>query len=55
MTVTGIQIIEATLPDGNYQVTLADPHGNQFHHSRGATRELAIQGLINYGYTVTEE
>lgn len=55
LTVTaGIQVIEATIP-GGYRISLADPKGNQFHHSQGATRELAVLGLANYGYTVEDK
>lgn len=53
LIVTGITVIETQLAGGAYQITLADPQGNQFHHSRGDTRALAIQGIQNYGYTVT--
>ena len=47
-------VIEATLPDGSYRITLVDSKGFQAFHSNGATRDLALEGLTNYGFTVSE-
>jgi len=37
-----------------YTIILARSDGFQLHQSRGSTRDLAIQGLRDFGFTVTD-
>jgi len=44
-----------TLPATGYSIVLSRSDGFQLHKAWGATRALAIQGLKDYGFTVTDE
>lgn len=39
---------------GGHTIKLARSDGFQLHQSHGATRDLAIQGLRDFGFTVQE-
>lgn len=54
LTVSLTYVVTERSGEAGYTINLARSDGFQLHQSQGATRELAIQGLLNFGFTVTE-
>lgn len=42
-------------PGTGYNVILSNNNGFQLHRSHGPDRATAIQGLVNYGFTVEDK